>query len=185
MSPVRATALQLSLDLQLRTLQLSRYARSKRSPRSVRVGWHQVRRRSGSATSDLPVCAHGPVSAPLPQRGVPPLGALPPGVQLPERAQAAPASSAGLSVRPERIEKRDRSLDGQHPCIPRPGHVCGRGAGRNARGARNGRGSSACVDGVAFATVGAHCLCDGGARAAGPRCAPFPRLFSIVALSPD
>ena len=32
MSPVRATALQLSLDLQLRTgtLQLSRYARSKR-----------------------------------------------------------------------------------------------------------------------------------------------------------
>ena len=31
MSPVRATALQLSLDLQLRTLQLSRYARSKRN----------------------------------------------------------------------------------------------------------------------------------------------------------
>ena len=30
MSPVRATVLQLSLDLQLRTLQLSRYARSKR-----------------------------------------------------------------------------------------------------------------------------------------------------------
>ena len=31
MSPVRATVLQLSLDLQLRTPQLSRYARSKRS----------------------------------------------------------------------------------------------------------------------------------------------------------
>ena len=31
MSPVRATVLQLSLDLQLRTLQLSRYARSKRT----------------------------------------------------------------------------------------------------------------------------------------------------------
>jgi len=30
-SPVRATVLQLSLDLQLRTLQLSRYARSKRN----------------------------------------------------------------------------------------------------------------------------------------------------------
>ena len=30
MSPVRAPVLQLSLDLQLRTLQLSRYARSKR-----------------------------------------------------------------------------------------------------------------------------------------------------------
>ena len=29
-SPVRATVLQLSLDLQLRTVQLSRYARSKR-----------------------------------------------------------------------------------------------------------------------------------------------------------
>ena len=37
MSPVRATVLQLSLDLQLRTLQLSRYARSKRRPSGGRL----------------------------------------------------------------------------------------------------------------------------------------------------
>ena len=35
MSPVRATVLPLSLDLQLRTLQLSRYARSKRKTRAA------------------------------------------------------------------------------------------------------------------------------------------------------
>ena len=38
MSPVRATVLQLSLDLQLRTLQLSRYARSKRTFNCQPVG---------------------------------------------------------------------------------------------------------------------------------------------------
>ena len=47
MSPVRATALQLSLDLQLRTLQLSRYARSKRSTSAGQSAGH------GSGTVDL------------------------------------------------------------------------------------------------------------------------------------
>ena len=50
MSPVRATVLQLSLDLQLRTLQLSRYARSKRNTvataSAAKVGGDGRRRRA-------------------------------------------------------------------------------------------------------------------------------------------
>ena len=46
MSPVRATVLQLSLDLQLRTLQLSRYARSKRSL-IAQPAWTMPRVRGG------------------------------------------------------------------------------------------------------------------------------------------
>ena len=49
MSHVRATALQLSLDLQLRTLQLSRYARSKRIL-TGRVSWRLMPRRFRGAS---------------------------------------------------------------------------------------------------------------------------------------
>ena len=51
MSPVRATVLQLSLDLQLRTLQLSRYARSSKrntvaTASAAKVGGDGRRRRA-------------------------------------------------------------------------------------------------------------------------------------------
>ena len=117
MSPVRATVLQLSLDLQLRTLQLSRYARSANGHRQLHArrrvrGWrplHWSPRRAwrqpppaNRAWLLLSPCCARPCCSPRPARPQPwpvsPLRTPPTRASSCRSAGSAPACVAGVSL---------------------------------------------------------------------------------------